>query len=160
MACLGVRYPPNGRWKCSLIKKNSFRRGHSPWRCDIVNQSGQTIIRKEIGDTYYSVESANGMAFLQNGEGPWCIICEVETPKMATQHTDLEPYFNITKGRTLYHYRHVRTRTRMGTGIDSDPASFASFAHQIVGAGNRRARPGGTNNGRRGPEISLQRALT
>jgi hypothetical protein len=107
-----------------LLDQGEFIVGESiPVAVRIVNHSGQTIHFGKEDWINYSVESADGFVVLKTGESPMAHDFDVETSKMATQHSDLQPYFSITKGG---HYTVTATVKIKDWEVElaSDPVSF------------------------------------
>lgn len=82
-----------------LLDQNEFIVGESiPVAVRVVNHSGQTIHFGKEDWVNYSVEAADGFVVLKNGDGPMAHDFDVESSQMATQRSDLQPYFTITRG--------------------------------------------------------------
>lgn len=108
-----------------LVDQNEFIVGETiPIAVRIVNHSGQTIHFGKEDWVSYSVEAIDGFVVLKTGEGPMAHDFDVETSKMATQHSDLQPYFTITKGGRYTVTATVKIKD-WGVELASDPVSFS-----------------------------------
>src|SRR5580698_8753480 len=82
-----------------LLDQTEFIVGESiPVAVRVINHSGQTIHFGGESWVSYSVEALDGYVPIKNGDAQMAHDFEVETSKMATQHSDLQPYFALTKG--------------------------------------------------------------
>ena len=82
-----------------LLDQTDFIVGESiPVAVRVINHSGETIHFGNEDWVSYSVEALDGYVPIKTGEGPIAHGFDVETSKMATQHSDLQPYFSVTKG--------------------------------------------------------------
>jgi hypothetical protein len=82
-----------------LVDQSEFIVGEPiPVAVRVINHSGQTIHFGSENWVSYSVEALDGYVPIKTGEGPVAHDFDVETSKMATQHSDLQPYFSVTKG--------------------------------------------------------------
>ena len=104
--------------------QNEFIVGEAiPVAVRIVNHSGQTIHFGSEPWVSYSVEAMDSFVVRKTGEGPIAHDFDVETSKMATLHSDLQPYFTITHGGRYKITATVRIKD-WGGELTSEPAYF------------------------------------
>jgi hypothetical protein len=107
-----------------LLSQKEFIVGEPiPVAVRIVNHSGQTIHFGDEAWVSYSVEATDGFVVIKNGEAPMAHGFDIATSKMATQHSDLQPYFGITKGGRYAVTATVRIKD-WGQELTSDPMNF------------------------------------
>lgn len=143
-----------------LLDQNEFIVGEAiPVAARVINHSGQTIHFGSEPWVSYSVEAMDSFVVRKTGEGPIAHDFDVETSKMATLHSDLQPYFTITHGGRYKVTATVRIKD-WGRELTSEPAYFdivrgTKIWEQEFGV----PRPAGAP--REAPEVrkySLQRA--
>jgi len=144
-----------------LVGQNEFIVGEAiPVAVRVVNHSGQTIHFGDEAWVTYSVEAADGFVVLKTGEAPMAHNFDVDSSKMATLRSDLEPYFTITRGGR-YTVRATVKIKDWEIELTSDPVNFdivrgTKLWEQEFGM----PKPANAPNGQ--PEIrkySLQRAM-
>src|SRR5271169_1421845 len=94
-----------------------------PLTVRIVNYSGQTLRFGDESWINYSVEALEGFVVMKTGEGPMAHNFEIETSKMATLHTDLQPYFTISQAGRYRLRAGVRIRD-WDAELNADPVEF------------------------------------
>jgi len=107
-----------------LDDQNEFIVGEAiPVAARVINHSGQTIHFGSEPWVSYSVEAMDSFVVVKTGEGPIAHNFDIETSKMATLHSDLEPYFSITHGGRYKVTATVRIK-EWGLELTSEPAYF------------------------------------
>jgi hypothetical protein len=107
-----------------VMDQDQFVPGESvPVSVRVINHSGQTLHFGEEDWLSYSVESRDGFIVDKSGESPVAHGFEVQSADMATQHSDLGPFFNLTKAGRYKVTVTVRIKD-WGTELTSEPKNF------------------------------------
>ncbi len=143
-----------------LLDQTEFIVGESiPIAVRVINHSGQTIHFGSEDWVSYSVEALDGYVPIKTGEVPMVHDFDVETAKMATQHTDLQPYFSIARGGRYKVTATVRVKDWDNRELASTPQIFdiirgTKLWEQEFGV----PQPGGAKGAPEPRKYSLQRA--
>jgi len=90
----------------------------------IINTSGQELhLGADPGWLTFSVESADGIVVVKNGEVPVVEEFDLESSQMATKHVDLEPYFQLARP-ARYKVTATMHIKAWGLAVNSAPVNF------------------------------------
>ncbi len=107
-----------------LMERDQFMPGETvPVSVRVINHSGQTLHFGSEAWLTFSVESAEGFVVDKKGAPPIAHDFDVASSDMATQHSELGPYFTITRQGRYRVTAMVRIKN-WGTELTSAPKDF------------------------------------
>jgi hypothetical protein len=107
-----------------VMDQDQFVPGESvPVAVRVINHSGQTLHFGEEDWVNYSVESRDGFIVVKTGEPPAAHNFDVASADMATQHSDLGPFFNLARAGRYKVTATVRIKD-WGAELTSEPKNF------------------------------------
>ncbi len=108
-----------------VMDQDQFVQGESvPVAVRVINHSGQTLHFGEENWVNYSVESRDGFIVDKTGEPTVAHSFDVSSADMATQHSDLGPFFNLSRAGRYKVTATVRIKN-WGAELTSEPKNFS-----------------------------------